>query len=85
MNLTDPVVGTETTAEEHAVNASTCQGFMQEISEISSVHNGLLTAPLEEVHQDVQNTVENSEFIAVLNSLAPFDEDLSRNELEESI
>ena len=83
INLTDRVKGTETKAEEHVVNPSTCQVVMQEISEIASVHNGFLTAPLQEVLQGMQNVVETSEFIAVLNSTGPFDEDPLRSELAE--
>ena len=54
INLTDEVEDTVTTAEERVVNASTCHGVKQEISQIASVHNGFLTAPLQEVLENVQ-------------------------------
>ena len=83
INLTDQVKDTATTAEERVVNASICHGVLQEIIEIVSVRNGFVTAPLQDVLEDVQNVAETSEFIAVLNSPAPFDEDTSHNELAE--
>ena len=68
---------------DNAADESTSTHIFNDIGGMTSAHYRLPNSPAAEVLQDVE-IVELSEFIATLNSTAPFDVDPTHTELADS-
>ena len=69
---------------EAVVDFTTCRTVMGELNRIAADNNSVNSDPLHDVLQQVDGIVQVAEFMAIMNSSAPFDEDPSRSQLANS-